>query len=336
MSFANRFGWSHSREATFDTCRRRYYFHYYVSWGGWETGAPPISREAFKLKRLVSLPLWRGQLVHYVAAKVLQSMRAKGRVPDKDKVTRYLLERFEAQFEFSRSQKYLSTPKKTKDALNIDWLALIDHEYGRPVSPAALDTAREECLRGIEGLFESPILDDVMASDRTSWAIEDIDSGSFSQSFEFGGVTVFVKTDFMYRGDDGTLRIVDWKTHRVTDAFADAEKEEGRNAAVQLGIYGYYAARILNEPVAAIRLYEVNLLRQGAIIEHAADEASVAAAEDAITEGIARLSSVLVGGDAARNEALPPPHFPKIENGYCRFCNFFRICKDSRSPYAAL
>jgi hypothetical protein len=332
MSFANRFGWSLSREATFNTCRRRYYFHYYVSWGGWESGAPSIAREAFKLKRLASLPLWRGQLVHYVAATVLQSMKVKGRIPDKDKVIRYTLERFEAQFEFSRSKKYLSTPKKTRGTLNIDWLALIDHEYGYSIAPAALEKIREECIRGIEGLYESPILGAVMETDRTRWDIEDIGSGSFSQQFDFGGVTVFVKTDFMYRGVDDTLCIVDWKTNRATEAFADAEEEEPRNAAVQLGIYGYYAARILREPLPAIRLYEVNLLRSGRIVEHTADAESIARAEDTITKGIAKLSAVLVDGDAARNEPLPPPHFPKIENGRCGLCNFYRICKNESHP----
>jgi hypothetical protein len=334
MSFANRFGWSISRDATFNTCKRRYYFHYYLSWGGWESGAPLLAREAFRLKRLVSFPLWRGQLVHYIAAKVLQSMRAKGRIPDKDKVIGYCLERFEAQFEFSRSGKYRTTPKKTGDKLNIDWLALLDHEYGRSVAPAVLERIREECIQGIEGLYEGPILGEVMGTDHSRWVIEDIDSGSFSQQFPFNGVTVFVKTDFLYRGVDGTLRIVDWKTNRGGESFAGAEEEEPKDASVQLGVYGYYAARILREPVSSIRLYEVNLLRQGRIIEHAADEQRIARAEDTITKGITELRSVLVGEDIGRNEALPAPRFPRIENGRCGYCNFFRICKDESNPHA--
>ncbi len=332
MSFANRFGWSFSREATFNACRRRYYFHYYVSWGGWKTGASPIAREAFKLKRLASLPLWRGQLVHYVLSKVLQSMKAKGKIPDKEAVVGYTLERFETQYEFSHSKKYLSTPKKTRDVLNIDWLALFDHEYGRPITPAALEKIREECVHGIEGLYESSILSDIKETDRAAWDIEDIDGGSFSQQFNFGGVTIFVKTDFMYRGADGTLRIVDWKTSRGTESVAGAEEEEPRNAAVQLGIYGYYAARILREPITSIRLYEVDLLNRGRIIEHAADAESVARAEEHIKNGIALLRTVLQGGDTSRNEALPSVYFPKIENGLCTFCNFFRICEDESYP----
>ncbi len=328
MPFANRFGWSLSREATFDHCRRRYFFHYYLSWGGWGAGAPAIAREAFKLKRLVSLPLWRGQLVHYVASMVLRSMKAKGRIPDKDRVIAYTLERFETQFAFSREKRYLTTPKKTFESLNIDWLALIDHEYGRLVTETALARTRGECMEAIEGLFGSPILEIVMETDRAKWDIEDLASGAFSQQFEYGGATVFVKTDFMFRGGDGTLRIVDWKTNRGAAAVVDADEDEPRNAAVQLGIYGYYAARILGEPVASIRLLEINLLDGGKSIEHAADEESIARAGDKIASGIEKLSGVLVGCDTARNEALPHERFPVIENGLCRFCNFFRICKD--------
>jgi hypothetical protein len=80
----------------------------------------------------------------------------------------------------------------------------------------------------------------------------------------------------------------------------------------------------------------VNLLRGGRIMEHAADAESVTRAEGTITKGIAKLSSVLAGGDISRNEALPPSHFLKIENGRCGFCNFFRICKDESCSHTEL
>ncbi len=332
MAFTNRFGWSLSREATFDQCRRRYYFHYYLSWGGWQPRAPAVAREAFKLKRLVSLPLWRGQLVHYIASLVLRSMKAKGRIPERDAVIAHTLRKFKTQFEFSRDKKYLATPKKSFETLNTDWLALFDHEYDRPVTEAALERTRDECVQAIEGLFRGPMLGLIAETDRASWDIEDLEHGDFSQQFEVGGATVFVKTDFMFRGADGALRIVDWKTNRGASAEAGDGGDETRNAAVQLGIYAYYASRILGAPVAAMRLFEVNLLDGGKTIEHAADEASVARAGEAIQSGIEKLSGVLVDRDIARNEALPYERFPVIDDGRCRFCNFYRICKDERSP----
>jgi hypothetical protein len=331
MAFTNRFGWSLSREAAFDQCRRRYYFHYYLSWGGWRAAAPAIAREAFKLKRLVSLPLWRGQLVHFVASMVLRSMKAKGRIPDRDRVIAYTLERFETQLAFSSGKRYLDTPKKSSESLNVDWLALIDHEYGRPVTEAAIERTRGECVQAVEGLLRSPMLEIIAGTDRSSWDIEDLEHGSFSQQFAVGGATVYVKTDFMFRGADGALRIVDWKTNRGGSPEAGDAEEEPRNASVQLGVYAYYASRVLGEPVAALRLFEVNLLDGGKAIEHVADEASIERAGARIASGVDKLSGVLVGRDIARNEALPYDRFPTIENGVCRFCNYYRICKDERS-----
>jgi hypothetical protein len=358
MAFRNRFGWSISRESMFDACRRRYYFHYYLSWNGWNANAPRIKREAFKLKRLVSLPLWRGQLIHYIASKVLQSIKAKGRIPDKRDVITYTLERFESQYEYSRSQRYLTEPKKSGNRLNIDWLALFEHEYGNPVDSERLERIRRECIECIDGLFSSPILREIGGTDTSKWIIEDLDHAEFSQHFTFEDVTVYAKTDFIFRDRNGGFCIVDWKTSRVSEPSltsenagkargtrepgkADANDETSttrqspnnrRDARVQLGVYGYYASTVLGIPANEIKLYEINLLSGGTMTEYTLNEETVSAFEEHITRGIERLSSVLVDHDRERNEPKTADHFPKIENGQCRSCNFFRICKDQRHP----
>jgi hypothetical protein len=333
MALRNRFGWSISRESMFDTCRRRYYFHYYLSWNGWNASAPAIAQEAFKLKRLISLPLWRGQLVHYVASKVLQSLRKKRRIPDARDVVRYTLERFDRQLAFSRSRRYLTEPKKKGGKLNIDWLALFEHEYRRPLDPGRIERAREECVRAVEGLLRSPILHHAAETDEGEWVIEDLDHAEFSQNFTFDGVTVYIKTDFLFREPDGVLCIVDWKTTREPGPTGGDARGEP-DAAVQLGVYGYYAARVLGVPADKIRLYEVNLLHGGSVTEHAVDEEMLGRSREHIARGIAKLSSVIAGSDRQRNEPKPADHFPAIDNGKCGSCNFFRICKDEHGPFA--
>jgi hypothetical protein len=328
VGIENRFGWSVSRERMFDECRRKYYFHYYLSWGGWKRGAPLVSREAFKLKRLVPLALWRGQLVHYVVSKVLQSMKAKGRIPERQAVIDYTLERFEAQLEFSSRRKYLDTPKRSGKKLNIDWIALFEHEYGRSLLPERIERARRECIGSIKGLFSSPILAEIAQTDPDGWFIEDLDHAEFSQSFEIEGITVYAKTDFMFRGKDYSFNIVDWKTNRPTGDYGDAAAEKNR---LQLGIYGYYATAVLSEPLERLRLFEVNLLDGGIVNEHPINERDLALFSEHINAGIKKLSSVLFGADVARNEPLPPEHFPRIDNGRCNFCNFYRICRDESS-----
>jgi hypothetical protein len=225
MAIKNRFGWSISRESMFETCRRSYYFHYYLSWGGWYASSSSVCREAFKLKRLMSLPLWRGQLVHYVATKVLASLRKKGAIPAPGDVIDYIEKHFHNQMRFSSSKAYLTEPKKRGDRLNIDWLALFEHEYDRPLTDEKIEKTIEECREGIRGLLGSPILHEIAKTDNRYWIIENIDLAEFAQVFDFDGAQVFAKTDFIYRGLNGTFDIVDWKTF----------SSEGRSATSTMG-----------------------------------------------------------------------------------------------------
>lgn len=312
----------------FGECRRRYYFHYYKSWGGWDSSAPPLAGEAFRLKRLTSLPLWRGQLVHYIATKVLASLRKKGRIPAAEDVIAYTDERFRRQFEFSRSRKYLSTPKKSRGRLNIDWLALFEHEYGMEIDRDKFDSTLGECITGIKGLLGSDMLSRIAETDTSGWVIENIDLAEFAQVFEFEGAQVFAKTDFIFRGLDGTFNIVDWKTFRVRD---DDEEDPKGKAGTQLGVYGYYAAKILGEDLDTIRLHEVNLLDGGRAVEHKIGPGNIDLFYEHIRSGIASLASVLEDADIAANMPLGPECFPKNVSGRCRYCNFYRICEDPGS-----
>ncbi len=183
-------------------------------------------------------------------------------------------------------------------------------------------------MAGIEGLYTSPILPRIEASDPAGWRIEDLDHAEFSQVFEINSVTVFAKTDFMFRETDSSFSIVDWKTNRRTGGGGDAESEGNRT---QLGIYGYYATTVLSEPLGSLRLLEVNLLDKGLVIEHSIDGESLQCFARAVEAGIAKLSGLLVEADVERNEPLPASRFPTIENGRCAFCNFYRICKDESS-----
>ena len=61
---ANEFSWSRSRDATFQDCRRKYFYQYYGAWGGWDPGAPPDVRRLYILKQLSSRQQWAGRIVH--------------------------------------------------------------------------------------------------------------------------------------------------------------------------------------------------------------------------------------------------------------------------------
>src|SRR5437762_2204447 len=61
---ANEFSWSRSRDGAFQECKRRYFYHYYGAWGGWDAAAAPDVRRLYILKQLASRQQWAGRAVH--------------------------------------------------------------------------------------------------------------------------------------------------------------------------------------------------------------------------------------------------------------------------------
>src|SRR5215475_10053588 len=54
----NEFSWSRSRDGSFQECRRKYFYHYYGAWGGWDTTAAEDVRRLYILKQLASRQQW--------------------------------------------------------------------------------------------------------------------------------------------------------------------------------------------------------------------------------------------------------------------------------------
>jgi len=253
-------------------------------------------------------------------------MRAKKRIPAENNVINYTVESFNKQFNFSKEKKYLHEPKKTKGKLNIDWLALRDHEYGIDIPAEDLEKTRGECLKAIKSLLKSPILEKISKTDSFKWVIEDIDFSEFAQSFQFEETTIFLKTDLMFSSNDGTFNIVDWKTFSSKHSFTDKEKS-GR-AGDQLGIYGYYAATILGKPIDNINMYEVNLLDEAREEIYTINEESVVKAVERIKKGIEKLASIIVDNDTYINNPLAYQYFPPNRGYRCKSCNFRMICDE--------
>ena len=56
--FKNEFSWSALRLSIFMECPLAYYYHYYASWGGWETTADADTVLAYRLKNLQTVNSW--------------------------------------------------------------------------------------------------------------------------------------------------------------------------------------------------------------------------------------------------------------------------------------
>src|SRR5262245_11455531 len=123
----NEFSWSKSREGLFSECKRRFWFQYYGSWGGWEAEADPRTREIYVLKQLVSRPSWVGNVVHGAIERSLKNHRAspKPLAVNPDEIVEITIQQMRSDYKDSRSRLYRLKPKS---------VGFIEHEYGIAVS----------------------------------------------------------------------------------------------------------------------------------------------------------------------------------------------------------
>src|SRR3989454_12061535 len=97
---ANEFSWSRSRDNTFQECRRRYFYHYYGAWGGWDAGATEDVRRLYILKQLASRQQWAGRVVHGAIEIVVHPL-ARGRDPPRRAFIGRLLRRTSGEWRSS-------------------------------------------------------------------------------------------------------------------------------------------------------------------------------------------------------------------------------------------
>ena len=103
---------------------------------------------------------------------------------------------------------------------------LFEHEYEIPVEQEDKRIAVNTVMRSLKNFFRTETLREAFAVGRSGWlALEDL------VSFHVGDVEVFLRMDLAFRGRDGRVVIVDWKTGRG----------EGRFNEVQVAGYALYA-----------------------------------------------------------------------------------------------
>jgi len=75
VDFKNEFSWSQSRKRFFDECRRKYFFQYYGSFGGWDYTADSRKKELWIEKSLQTVPMLLGDCVHRAIEACLSDER---------------------------------------------------------------------------------------------------------------------------------------------------------------------------------------------------------------------------------------------------------------------
>jgi hypothetical protein len=296
---ANEFSWSRSRNATFEDCRRKYFYHYYGAWGGWEHDAAADVRRLYILKQLASRQMWAGRIVHDAIEMALHVYREGRDVPVEPFIAD-VIERMRSEWRSSKAARYRDHPKSP---------ALFEHEYALPLKPEAWKAVSRNVVTCLRHFFRLPLLAEIRATAPEHWSIE-----HWSKVFQFEGTSVWVAPDFGFWTPEGRLALVDWKTGG----------SHGEGASFQLGCYALYAHEVLGVTPARTDLIEVNL-REPTVTTHRWDDERLAAVRDQLRLSIRAMKAYLADPDA--NLALIDGFERTEELRICRWCNFRAVCR---------
>lgn len=307
----NNFTWSASRGGAFDYCRRKYWWNYYGSWGGWEFGADPEVRLAYTLKNLHNRWTWAGTVVHETIEAMLRRIHGAAMhgallferpTFDVEQEVAKVTQRMRAEWRESRSMAYRQRPKKA--------FGLLEHEYEDDIPSEDWAKINARAKKGVRDFMESELFQRIIESDPHRWLpIEELDQ------FDFEGTPVWAVLDFGTRTDDDGIAIYDWKT-------GEYKKDAYR---LQLGAYALYMGAKYDMPPERVSTSLVFLGDSDINI------VSLPVSDEDLTWAKARMRASI----AAMKEALPNPMvndapreaFPKTDDlEKCMACSFRRLC----------
>ena len=293
---ATEFSWSVSRHDSFARCRRRYFYSYYAS-----NEDPEIQR----LKKLSALPMWAGSVVHETIEAVLKSRDV---MPSPDEQEALIRAAVHGQ---------MLTDWRESEVGSLRF-RLFEHEYQVPVEPDDKKIVVGTVMRSLRNFFKSPILAEAFAAGRERWlSVEDL------VSFSVGDVPVFLRMDLAFRGPDGRVIIVDWKTGRG----------EGKFSEVQVAGYALYAAEQGWAAPEEIQT-ELAYLAIPRYVRRSVDRRKLDHLRAFVARSAKNMRGLLLDplANLARLEDFPMIDRPQA----CRRCNFRRLCFPRADETAAV
>ncbi|MHC4223166.1 MAG: PD-(D/E)XK nuclease family protein [Planctomycetota bacterium] len=297
----NTFSWSFSRSRSFTDCPRKYWFHYYGSWGGWAPDAPAEARELYRLKQITGLHLIAGDTVHRAIERALQGL-ARGADPDAERAVAWCKSEMQRGLLESRDGLWMENPKR--------YTRLFEHQYGPAPTRETLARIATKVGTSMRNFFTSQSFGIIRETDPAQWLpMETLDS------FQFEGTKVFAVPDFACR-EGGEVLLFDWKTGR----------RDARNTD-QVVLYALFAAAKWGADPDKVRAAPVYLLDGGAF------DASAATVEDR-----ERVSTLMRTSIEAMRARLTDPErnvarkedFEAAPGTICRWCNFRGVCPHAR------
>lgn len=294
--------WSFSRQQTLLSCPRRYYYNYYGSHNGWESGASAEASLAYRLKKLTNLYLALGDALHKSAFQMVERVVEGRSLPGADVVEEEMRRQLRRVWKSSRDEKdyFLRRPNR------VDMLQ--EFYYQMEISEATLAKINQRLRQVAVALVAVPVWDELGAAGAEVIASEQFDT------FAIDDTPVFAVPDLLYRSPDGRWVIVDWKTGE--------EVEDNQEQVALYALYVHKKHGIPPEQIGA-RLEYLNL---GSRREFAFTIEDLQRVENEARISIKEMREFLV--DPVENIPQPKEAFALTEaRGQCPWCNFYELCQ---------
>jgi hypothetical protein len=205
FEFSDILGWSYSRYATFQQCKRKYYYEYYAKRD--IENLPKIHL----LKELTTVPLEIGNISHKLIQALLSRLQKSAGEIDREKFYEYARR---TALDICKNKRFEDVYYGKRDAIDVE------SEIFEPVSYAMKNFLLSDRL---QWLFEEALIT------KDDWIIEFDDRSKYGEC-RIDNLKAYCKVDFMFPIDD-QLHIVDWKTG----------KEDYAKHSVQLRGYAGWA-----------------------------------------------------------------------------------------------
>ena len=296
----NEFAWSASRGGMLDRCARLFWLRYYGSWKGWNKGAHPGRRIAYRIGKMTGIARWRGSVVHDALEWGV------GRISKKLPLTLEQLQYravddMKRGWRQSRDGLWVQRPKQNVNLFEHYYLGDTDEvqqkaREARASVEAALDRWWDQ---GWAEVLQRLAVDDWVELEGLGTVM-------------FRGVKMYVQPDLAY-WRDGLLMVVDWKTGRPKPADE-----------IQVLIYAIWAIKVKGVPMSKIRTQLVYLGADGKEKMSKVTEPELRAFAGELWASIEGAQKKL--SHVGRNEARARD-FPKTtDEGKCRGCDFKQLC----------
>lgn len=308
MQIRNELSWSRTRIGALETCRRQYYYQYYLKWGGWEWDAAEPRKKAYVFSKMCNLATLLGTAVHETIKIVLQDIRDTGRPQLEDPAF------------FARKEVLTKTWRDAEKGL---WQRsakkhppVFELYYDQRPTPSQLKEVGERASQCIATFLASPLYAELSEeSDRDWLAVDDGPDFDDSKKYKIDGRTIWALPDFARRTSDGIVEIWDWKTGL-----------KNPNDRLQLLSYALHARDCWGIAPEDIRLFGYYLAHDE-ISEYSCDAEALEEMESRIRRDFDTMTALLEDTD----QNIPKDaetHFPMNEDErFCGSCFYRELCE---------